>query len=122
LIKFRIKKPSREIINFFQNQGFVIVSTIDNNGRLHNSCKGIVKIKPDGKIYLLDLYKKRAYNNLKRNPHISISAVDEHKFKGYCLKGRAKIIAGNNLALEIIRAWESRITKRITQKALKELA
>jgi len=116
-----MKKLSREIINFFQHQGFVIVCTIDKDGRPHASCKGIVKIKPDGKIYLLDLYKKRTYSNLKRNHRINITAVDEHRFKGYCLKGRAKIIAGNNLALEIITAWESRITTRITQRLLKNL-
>jgi len=116
-----MKKLSEEIRHFLQNQGFVIISTIDKNGYPHNSCKGIVKINGNDKIYLLDLYHAKTCTNLKANPHISITVVDEHKFKGYCLKGRAKIIVGNNLALEIIRAWESRITTRIAQRLLKNM-
>jgi len=112
---------SNEIIQFFQKQSFTIISTLDKNGSLHNACKGIVKINKDGKVYLLDLYSGRTYENLKRNANISITAVDEHRFKGYCLKGKAKIIAGNQLAPQIITAWEARIASRLTQRLLKNI-
>jgi len=116
-----MKKLSDDIIGFFQDQGFVIVSTIDKNGNPHSSCKGIVKINRNGKIYLLDLYRARTYINLKENPHIAITAVDEHKFKGYCLKGKVKIITSDNLTSETIKAWEARINARITQRVLKNI-
>ncbi|MCX5715174.1 MAG: pyridoxamine 5'-phosphate oxidase family protein, partial [Candidatus Omnitrophica bacterium] len=80
-------KINEEIIRFFQNQGFVIVSSIDEKGMPHNSCKGIVEIRQNGEVFLLDLYHSKTYANLNKNPNISITAVDEHKFKGYCLKG-----------------------------------
>ena len=41
--------------------------------------------------------------------------------KGYCLKGKAKIIPGNKLSSQIIKAWEDRITGRITQRILKNI-
>jgi uncharacterized pyridoxamine 5'-phosphate oxidase family protein len=114
-------KIPREIINFFQGQGCAIVSTIDSGGMPHGACKDIVMVKEQGKIYLLDLYLKRTYDNLKANPNISVTAVDEHKFKGYCLKGKAKIIGSEQLSAEILRAWEMRIAGRITQRMIKNL-
>jgi len=87
-----MKKLNEDIIAFFQRQPFVIISSIDKKGYPHNACKGIVDIDKSGRIYLLDLYKARTYENIKSNPQISITAVDEHKFIGYCLKGRADII------------------------------
>ncbi|MFA4842614.1 MAG: hypothetical protein WC658_02110 [Candidatus Omnitrophota bacterium] len=50
-------------------------------------------------VYLFDLYHGQTYNNLKKNSGASITAVDEHRFKGYCLKGRAKLMAGLSPAL-----------------------
>ncbi|MFH0935777.1 MAG: pyridoxamine 5'-phosphate oxidase family protein [Candidatus Omnitrophota bacterium] len=108
-------------IHFLQNQGCVVVSTIDKGGFPHSSCKGIVEITGDGRIYLLDVYKARTYENLKRNAHISITAVDEHRFRGYCLKGKAKIIPRDKLDQKIIKAWEASITGRLTQRLLRNI-
>lgn len=116
-----MRRLTKEIRDFFQNQGFAIVSTIDENGNPHNSCKGIVKIRSNGLVYLLDLYKNSTYKNIKRNPFISITAVDEHKFIGYCLKGKAKIVAADNLPPAIIATWEKKITDRITNRVLKNI-
>lgn len=116
-----MKKLKDEIIQFFHKQNLVIVSTISPDGSLHNSCKGIIKINQNGKIYLLDLYKGQTFSNLERNPRISITAVDEHKFKGYCLTGKARIIGGQKVPSGIISSWEDRIISRITQRVIKNL-
>ena len=121
LKRFNMRRLTDEITQFFLNQGFAIISTIDKDGSLHNSCKGIVKINRSGSVFLLDLYKGRTYENLKQNPHISITAVDEHRFIGYCLKGRAEIIAGNKLKSQIIKAWEAKITGRISSRVIKNI-
>ncbi len=116
-----MKRLSEEIIHFFQRQNFVIVSTIDKDGSPHNSCKGIVKIDQKGRVYLLDLYMRKTYENLKENPNLSITAVDEHRFHGYCLKGKAEIIARDKLTPDIIKAWERKINSRITHRLLKNI-
>jgi predicted pyridoxine 5'-phosphate oxidase superfamily flavin-nucleotide-binding protein len=110
-----------EIIEFFQNQPFVIVSTLDKKGSLHNSCKGIVEINRPDIIYLLDLYRRKTYQNLKQNPQISITAVDEDSFVGYCLKGKAKIIRADKVKSHVISAWEKKITSRIAQRVIKNI-
>ena len=116
-----MKRLSGDIIIFFHNQGCVIVSTVDKNGFPHSACKGIIKISRSGRVYLLDLYHAKTHENLKYNPRISITAIDEHKFVGYCLKGKAEIIPEGELKSHIIKAWETRITSRLTRRLLKNI-
>jgi len=116
-----MKRLSGGIINFFHNQGCVIVSTVDKDGFPHCACKGIVQINRNGQIYLLDLYHAKTYENLKYNPRISITAIDEHKFVGYCLKGKAEMIPEGELKSHIIKAWETRIISRLTRRLLKNI-
>jgi predicted pyridoxine 5'-phosphate oxidase superfamily flavin-nucleotide-binding protein len=115
------KELSEEILHFFQKQSFNIVSTIDRDGFPHSSCKGIVKIDKTGRLYLLDLYRGKTWENLRYNPHIAVTAVDEHRFKGYCLKGKAEIISEKVLDYHIAEAWEKRVAKRIAQRVLKNI-
>lgn len=115
-----MKPISDTIINFLRAQGFVIVSSIDQNGFPHNSCKDIVKIEPDGKIYLIDVYHGLTTKNIKLNPQVSVSAVDEHKFIGYCLKGKARMMA-DTISQEMIKTWEDNITSRLARRLLRNL-
>lgn len=110
-----------EITRFLEEQGCVAVSSIDNKGFPHSSCKGIVKIERDGRIYLLDLYKAVTYDNIMVNPQVSITAFDEHKFKGFCLKGRAWILSKEKLDEEILKSWDDRMTSRLTKRLLKNI-
>jgi predicted pyridoxine 5'-phosphate oxidase superfamily flavin-nucleotide-binding protein len=110
-----------EVAHFFLSQGCVIVSTLDESGYPHNSCKGIIRLDRKGTVYLLDVYKQKTFANLKVSPLISITAVDEHNFRGYSLKGEAKIVQKKGLDPEIIKAWEERITGRITQRLIKNI-
>lgn len=116
-----MKQLSEEIVRFLENQGVVILSTIEKDGSVRNVCKGIVNIKKKGKIYLIDLYKGATYDNMRRNPKISLTAVDEHKFIGWCLKGKARLVEREKVRNEIIKAWEYRIVSRITRRILKNL-
>jgi hypothetical protein len=116
-----MKAIPADIVHFFRSQGFVIVTTIGKDGIPHNSCKGIVKISPRGKVHLLDLYHGRTYQNLENDPGMSIAAVDEHRFSGYCLKGTAKIVQNRQIASGIIAVWEQMITSRITQRIIRNI-
>ena len=110
------------IIDFLHTHDFVVVSSIDKNGFPHSSCKAIVKIDPAGEIYLIDVYFGVTSKNIELNPQISISAVDEHKFIGYCLKGKASKMPDNFISHEIIKTWEDNITSRLAKRLLKNLA
>jgi len=116
-----MSKISQDIIQFFFNQGYAIASTIDKNGYAHSACKDIVEINPDGRVYLFDLYHSVTDANLQRNPHITITAVDEHKFKGYCLKGKVKTVPKGEFPEHLKKAWEARIASRLTNRLIKNL-
>jgi len=116
-----MRKLKDEVVQFFQSQGCVIVSTIDENGSIHSSCKGIIKIAHNGKIYLLDLYQGASYRNLQRNPVISVTAVDEHGFKGYCLQGKASLVKVNELTSAVHSMWEAKIASRLTGRIIKNI-
>lgn len=106
---------------FIKKQGYVIVSTISKDGSIHNSCKGILMVKTEGQIYLLDLYLSRTYHNLKENNNISICAADEHSFSGYCLKGKARIIPRDKLEPDILKAWDNMIVSRLSNRLIKNM-
>jgi general stress protein 26 len=114
-------KLNKDVVHFLQNQGFVVVSTIDPAGYPHNSCKGIVEIDEEGRVFLLDLFHARTRKNLEANPLVSVTAVDEHKFAGYCLKGRARIVAREEMNPRLAHAWEERITSRLTKRLIKNI-
>ncbi|MFC1508091.1 pyridoxamine 5'-phosphate oxidase family protein [Candidatus Omnitrophota bacterium] len=112
---------TEEIIRFFYRQPYTIITTVDKNGSPYNSCKGIVDINKDGKVYLLDLYRGQTYENLKKNPHITITAVNEHKFTGYSLRGKGSMINEKEVASHLVKAWEEKIIKRLSERLVKNL-
>jgi uncharacterized pyridoxamine 5'-phosphate oxidase family protein len=116
-----MKKLSNDIVNFLEKQGFVIVSTMDPSGSIHCAAKGIAGIEEKGKVYLIDLYKAKTFKNLQKNSTISITAVDEHLFIGYTLKGKAKIVDRDKIKNHIIKAWEERVIQRISKRVIKSL-
>jgi len=109
------------VLQFFQEQGCVVVSSIDSRGFPHSACKGIVEIKRDGKIFLFDLYRQATHQNILRNSKMSMTAFDEHKFKGFCLKGKARILKEDDINSRLIQAWEDRISGRLTQRLLRNI-
>jgi len=112
---------SKDIIQFLETQGCVIVSTLDGRGRIHCSAKGIVGLEEDGRVFVVDVYMNKTFQNLKNDSRVSITAVDELKFMGYTLQGRAKIVLREDMKDYVVVKWEERIIKRITERTLKGL-
>ena len=110
-----------EVREQLKKQGFVIVSSLDKEGRIHSSAKGVVGIDEGGRVFLIDLYQARTYNNLKRNPTVTVTFVDEHKFEGYALQGIAKIVEKEDISGSIIAEWEDKVIQRISKRLIKNL-
>jgi len=108
-----------EVIKFFRENEFVFLATLDSRGKIHISIKGLIKVERDGKFYIFDLYKGRTYRNLKNNPQATISAVDEHRFRGYALQGIAEIVNLKNVSEEIHKLWEKNVARRISKRLSK---
>ncbi|MCF7869924.1 MAG: pyridoxamine 5'-phosphate oxidase family protein [Candidatus Omnitrophica bacterium] len=116
-----MKEIPDNVIQLLKERGYVIVSTLDRSGGIHCSAKGVVDIKEEGRIYLIDLYKQSTYNNLKRNPTISITAIDEHQFIGFTLKGKTNIVKRDKIKNKLIKQWEQKIVERISKRVIKNV-
>ncbi len=116
-----MKKLTLKIIHLFHGQGFVIVSTLDADGKIHCSAKGIAGIKKKGEIYLIDLYQGKTFDNLKRNPVVSITAIDESKFTGYTLKGIAEIVDRKKIKNDISLNWENKVIQRVSKRVIDDI-
>jgi putative heme iron utilization protein len=114
-------KIPTEVSKFFLSQGFVIVATLDDNGQIHGSAKGLViieNINDKGRALIFDLYMNRTFRNLQKNTAISVMAIDERAFEGYVLQGTAKMILSEDVQPKLLDEWESRLVARISHRVI----
>ncbi|MDD5084697.1 MAG: pyridoxamine 5'-phosphate oxidase family protein [Candidatus Omnitrophica bacterium] len=119
-----MKKLPPEAIRFFEQHHTVIVSSLDSGGRPHTSVKGLLEALPSGLVRLTDLYDGETSRNIRKNSRVALTAVDEHRFRGYCLKGHAAIIPQEKFSSVHLRSWEEwekRLTKRIADRVLRNI-
>lgn len=84
-------KISAEIKDFIKNH-LAYVATVDEKGAPNVVPKGDMAILDDNTVVFADLYSHQTRRNLTKNPHIAITVVNPAAYKGYQLKGKAKII------------------------------
>jgi general stress protein 26 len=113
-------KIDEDVLVFLEKQNIVMTATIDSKGKINIAAKAIAKIDPTGIIYVVDLYNGTTKANLKNNPNITISAVDEQAFKGWQLKGIAKEY-NEKETKEILENWDKKILKRMTDRIISNL-
>lgn len=116
-----MRRLSDEVMDFFKRQGFVIVTTIDPDGTPHDSCKDILRISRDGRVYLLDLYMRTTFRNLRSNPNMCVAQVDEHRFSGYCLKGRGRLVKIDRMRTRVLDLWQKKVDSRIVTRILRNM-
>jgi len=111
-------KLNDDVKNFLEKQHFVIVSTLDDKGNIHTSAKGIIQVESRGKIFLLDIYKGRTYRNIRLNPNVTVTAIDERRFRGYSVEGKARILREDNLPKKALDTWHEKLARRIARRVI----
>lgn len=117
----QMRRLPEDVSSFLKSQGFVIVSTITPDGRIHCAAKGVVGVEEDGRVFVFDLYHGCTYANLQKNPAVSITAVNEERFKGWTLQGTAKIVDRDEIDGEHIAKWERQVIRRISDRLIKRV-
>lgn len=82
---------SDEVKDFLKKY-LAFVATADEKGVPNVVPKGDIAILDDQYVVFADLYSHQTKKNLAKNPYIAISVVNPAGYKGYQIKGRAKII------------------------------
>jgi len=111
---------SRTVVNFFEKQQIVLVSTADKKGVINIAIKGIAKIESEGIIYIIDLYDGNTRLNLKDNPNITIASVNEEIFRGWQIKGIAKEHDSQETQ-KILEHWDKKIVQRISNRIISNI-
>jgi len=89
-----------KIEELLKKREFVSVGTCDSNGRPNAAPKFF--LKKEGKyIYLVDYTIGRTWQNLKINPHVSLSLMDTDNLTAYQINGSVDIIESGALYDEI---------------------
>lgn len=81
-----------KIAKLLKSREFVSVATCDLEGRPNAAPKFILKLE-NNFIYLVDYIVGRTSRNLKINPRISISFMDNDTLMGYQLNGSVELIS-----------------------------
>jgi len=117
----KLKSVSKDVARFLERQHHVVVSTIDGRGRIHCSAKGVVKVDERGVVFLVDVYRGQTRRNLMRRANMTVTAIDEHHFIGYSLKGEGTIVGKRTVEKHLLRKWEERIVSRIAARLIRNL-
>jgi len=84
---------SEKICHFLAKTEFLNFATCDFSGRPNVAPKFLVKVE-NNNIYFADYVFGRTFINLKKNPRVSISAINLDTLTGYQINGIARIITG----------------------------
>ena len=95
-------KLSEEIKDFLKNN-LSFVATVDEKGMPNVVPKGNLCALDDATLVFADLYSHQTKNNLAENPKVAITVVNAAGYKGYQLKGKAKVIERGKVYDELSR-------------------
>ncbi len=93
-----------------------------NLKRVPNSApKMLVDIDRPNCIFFLDYKFTRTYSNIRKNPQLSISFMDDDAFEGYRLTGTCKILETGEEYERIKKYWEKRVSFYTADRIIKRM-
>jgi len=81
----------KKITELLQKKEFISVATSDLSGRPNAAPKFLLKLE-NNFIFLIDYTQGKTWENLKKNPRVSLSFMDTEDLTGYQINGAVKII------------------------------
>ena len=68
------------------------VATASSDGTPNTTPKGSVRVIDDEHVIFADLFSRKTRENLRANPKVAVTVADMTTYKGYQIKGSAKIL------------------------------
>jgi len=94
-------KIPQEIQEFIKGK-MAWVSTASSDGIPNATPKGTVQVIDDEHLVFADLFSCKTRENLKTNPKVAVTVVDEKSFKGYQLKGSAELLTAGPIFDQVV--------------------
>ncbi len=87
----------------------VSVASCDLNGKPNSAAKLLVEVAEPNRVFFLDYNHTQTYSNIKKNPQLSISFMDDAAFTGYRMTGFGEIIDSGKEYDAARKSWEKRL-------------
>ena len=94
-------KISQEIQEFLKGK-MAWVSTATRDGMPNATPKGSVQVIDDTHLVFADLFSLKTRENLKANPKVAVTVVDEKTYQGYQLKGLAELLTNGPVFDQVV--------------------
>jgi predicted pyridoxine 5'-phosphate oxidase superfamily flavin-nucleotide-binding protein len=89
-------KISQEIQEFIKGK-MAWVATASRDGTPNATPKGSARVIDDEHLAFADLFSRKTRENLKANPKVAVTVIDEKSHKGYQLKGTGELLTAGPL-------------------------
>ena len=99
----------------------VSVASCDGRKVPNSASKMLVEIAPPNCVYFLDYRITQTYLNVRENPQVSVSFMDDARFVGYRLTGACEVLEAGQEFDEIRRKWDRRLISYEADRILKRV-
>lgn len=113
-------KITEKIRELLEKRKFISVGTATRNGQPNSAPKLFFRARGDY-VYLIDHVMGRTIANLKENPLVSISFMEQDALEGYRLNGTAKVIERGKSYNAMLKEWGQRVVKLSADRILEAL-
>ena len=96
-----MKKIPQEIQEFIKGK-MAWVATASPDGIPNATPKGSVQVIDDEHMVFADLFSLKTRENLKANPKVAVTVVDEKTYKGYQLKGTGELLTSGPIFDQVV--------------------
>ena len=103
-------KITENLLELFQKREFVSIATADRGGQ-PNSVPRFFLCAKGSFIYLIDHVMGQTVRNIKENPLVSVSFMDQDALEGYRLNGTAKVVERGKEYEAMLKVWNEKVIK-----------
>lgn len=89
-------KISTEIQEFIKGK-LAWVASASADEVPNSTPKGTLKLIDDERLVFADLFCCKTVENLRSNPNVAVTVIDEHSYEGYQFKGLAELLTSGPL-------------------------
>lgn len=99
-----------KMLELLEKREFVSIATADRQGQPNSVPRFFFCAKGDS-IYLIDHVVGKTVANIRENPLVSVSFMDQDALEGYRLNGTAKVLDQGKEYASLLKEWKNRVIK-----------
>lgn len=99
----------------------ISVASASPEGTPNSAPKMLVDVRRPNQVLFLEYQFTRTYSNLRANPKLSLSFMDDDAFTGYRLTGRAEVLAVGAEYEAARKNWEKRLVSYEADRIVKRV-